>query len=62
MEYDQIFISAYDQIMLLRIRHHISRGVVLLFATAEAKVIHVELRQHSFFQTHMFIEYMIKIS
>ena len=50
MEYDEIFISAYDQIMLLRIRHHISRGVVLLFATAEAKVIHVELRQHSFFK------------
>ena len=52
MEYDDsiFFRGCDDMIMLLRIRHHISRGAVLLFAAAEAKVIHVELRQHSFFQ------------
>ena len=53
MEYDEsiyFFTGCDDMIMLLRIRHHISRGAVLLFAAAEAKVIRVELRQHSIFK------------
>ena len=57
MEYDDIFVRAYDYIMLLRVRHHISRGAVLLFAPAEAKVIRVELRQHSTFK----LTYLYKI-
>ena len=51
-EYEEsiFFRGCDDVIMLLRIRHHISRGAVLLFPAAEAKVIRVELRQHSIFK------------